>query len=47
MVEKKEAEKKEIKSKDDALIEWGKALMAVGQGLIILSKVIDEIDEIE
>jgi hypothetical protein len=40
------AEKKEKKDKDDSLAEWGKALMIIGEGLIIFSKAIDDIEEL-
>jgi hypothetical protein len=41
-----EKAKKKVKE-DDALVEWGKALMIIGEGLILFSKAIDEIEEIK
>jgi hypothetical protein len=34
------------KEEDDGLVEFGKALMIIGEGLIIFSKVIDDIEEL-
>lgn len=42
-----EKEKKIKKEDDGSLKEWGKALMIIGEGLVIFSKVIDEIEEME
>ena len=42
----KVAKKKVSEKEDDALVEWGKALMIIGEGLILFSKAIDEIEEL-